>query len=549
MEEKKTYHGVLDIVPALKKFKQVDTLGDYFMTQTASLTEVHPTLETKLLKDTICGEIARLYGEEKGEQARRQLTEFPVVETGTHLSFIKDYDNAMGEELRTNLEHNRLSSPILLAHAGHGLHIGVHGSDASLKGGCSGAYFQLGKMLFPITSVRTLEDYVLYDANQIKKGFFSPAHKLTAKLDLLYTFFREEKKRKESEGTGTQEIDVWCKKLAYILGEGGLLDPEKVQKRYESSTSKGLIEQAFDEVSESVKKKMGITFSDIDAQYEALDSIFKNTENLPDAVAKSETHDTNILLEGTGVEHVAIDACEVGRKFMIAALKDKDSLWYRVFSNPELFATFQKQFAGVRSGWKEHEAPFKAVRKNKDKGFCKITSCLMEGFDPSPESVVQRLENKELIPSSAMMMLIFQSAGVLAHGGYFQSGFAQDIKDRFIPFLKAQKEDRMLQNVQKLEVSTLLLSLVCFTDDRGHPLKLSQLGQQTPEDRKKLLQTIPKMSAFKCVLRGLPSLYKYLKKKAPRLLEAVEGKGEQATSLGRWQGIVQTMPVVLQRQK
>ena len=499
---------VITAIPALAKVWNAGTLKDYFEETTAPLAGVQPTLETALLKEVIEEEVTRLYGAETGVAARQQLTAFPVVETGTHLAFPRDYDGPGGGDLRARLNQNVLISAMLNASRGYPLHIGIYGSNVSLKHGCSGGYFQLGDSLFPVATSRVLEKHVLYDAAPLSEEFFGPAHKLTAKLALLYHYLKA-----EDESAGIY------KTLEEVLGvhTSKPSAPVIVQKRYEGLPKKKfLVEKAFQDLNQAVKEKMGVNFSDIDDQYEVLAHFFGTEASLPDAVAKIQSHEINSILEGVGIRHVSLDICEVSRKFMIRALENKDSFWYRVFSNPELFSAFQKQFQGIRAGWKEHEAPLDSVRKN-DNGFCQIRPCLMEGFDSSPENVAGRLKAKEFIPSSAMMMLVFQSSGVLAHGGFFQTGYAQEIKDRFASFLREHHEDVLEKNVQKLDTSMVLLSLACFANEQG-PLKLSDIKKSNL--RKGMLMGIPWESSDCAVRKGLNTLKAYLKLTAPGYVQS-----------------------------
>ena len=501
---------IMTAIPALADVWNAGTLGNYFREKTTSLRDIKPIPENRLLIQIIAGETARLYGEETGALALKQLQAFPVVETGTHLVFLRDYDDPQGVSLRSRLHQNVLISAMLMAGEGYPLHIGAHGSNVSLRHGCSGGYFQLGKSLFPVAGSRVLETHSLYNAKGVSEDYFNPAIKITAKLSLLHQYLT-----KINETARAADV-------AEILGLQArkVRSPQVVQRCYDgASKKKALIEKAFQMYDPAVRACFGVGFSDIDMQYEHLENLFKTEKSLADVIAKAQSQQINGLLEGVGPRHGSVDSCEVTRQFLITALGDKTSFWYRVFSDAERFKSFQKHFSGSWAGWNENEAPFDDVFAS-DNGFCRTISRPLEEFDHNPEKIRQALEEKKVLPSSALMALVFQSAGVLAHGGYFQTNFSQQLKEKFGTFLKAQGERDIYANLQKLDESLVLLSLACFVDEKQQPLTLSEI--QRTEHRKGRLAGIPSFPSCMAVRQGAGTLREYLDKTAPGYVMATE---------------------------
>lgn len=507
-------YAVLNALPALQDVWNAGRLGDYFTKKTAPLKQVKTeTVERKLLKESIFDEVARLYGTQTAQEILEQLNYFPVVETGTHLAFMRDTDGTSLSDLRSCLNQNVLISGALMRNAGQKYHIGVYGSNVTLNHSCSGGFFQLGSEIFPVTILKNVNQYCLYQAPSIKEEFFNPTLKLITKLRMLSAVLAD-----IHEPVQGMPVVQKVKKLTEQL-----LGPVKdfksnykaVQYQFDtfSDSCRIHIESAFEYFEPKIKEKFGYDFADIEAQYQALDSVFSRKElSLPEQVALVQSSQLNQLFEGTGMHHVSVDAVEVVRQFFIKSLQEPTSFWSRVFSNKEKFNQFQKAFVGIRSSWKEDESPFDVALT---KEFCKIRPLKRDIFDHSVEKTIELLKNKEIVASSALMMLSFQSAGILAHGGFFQTKYAKEIQNQFQSFLKTQNEPLVEANVNVLESDTVLLSLSVLNGTDGRPLKLSTLARGTQQQRLGLMNMIPNYATCAAVKNALPVLSQYLDSTAP----------------------------------
>ena len=519
---------ILQALPVLQKIWNTSTLSDYFEETTNPLAQMDDVPEKKMIIDTIAKETERLYGKDVAQSICRQITAFPVVETGTHLAFLRDYDTLQKDDLRSRLNQNVLISSALMRHTGQKYHIGVYGSNVTLNHPCGGGFFQLGDDIFPVTQLGQIGQVCLYDAPRIEKNYFNDSLPLVAKMKMLREVLTDEIISKTP--TPRKEMLMKTKKIVNSLlapVSNGKANYETVGKQYRSlnATNQNFVKSAFLSFSAEAYKRYGYTFSDIDKQYQELSEIFNRQDlKLPDQVALVQAKTINKVLEGTEIQHISIDAVEVTRHFLISALENKNSLWYKIFSNPENFKQMQHSFVGIRGSWKVNESPFDYV--GKEKGFSKCISLPLDAIEHTPEKLLPLLKDKKIIPSSALMVLIFQGAGIMAHGGFFQTTYADKIKKRFEFFLKNIGEIKRANQLQKLPVDMALLSLAVINDKSGQPMKLSEIAKMSENKRRELMDTIPNSPSCQAVTNALPVLRKYLDSTAPGYIESEAAHAE-----------------------
>ncbi|MBR6412589.1 MAG: hypothetical protein IKS41_05470 [Alphaproteobacteria bacterium] len=518
---------ILRALPVLQKIWNTRTLSDYFKATITPLGQMEEVPEKRMMVDAIFSETERLYGSDTAQGVCAQITSFPVVETGTHLAFLRDYDTPLKDDLRSRLNQNVLISSALMRHSGQKYHVGVYGSNVTLNHPCGGGFFQLGDDIFPVTQLGQIGQVCLYDAPRMTGNAFNESLPLVAKLNMLNTVLTDDIINKTQ--TPRKEMLLKTRKIINQLltpvGHGKA-NYGTVQKQYQSLnvTNKGFVESAFLTFSMEAYKKYGYTFSDVDRQYRELATVFDRKDlKLPDQVALVQSKTINGALGGTDIRHISVDAVEVTRKFLISSLENKNSLWYKIFNNSESFRKMHQSFIGIRGSWKESESPFDYVVR--DKGFAKCISLPLEKIDHKPETLVPLLREKKIIPSSALIVLIFQSSGIMAHGGFFQTTYADKIKKRFVGLLTDMGETKRAQQLQQLPVDMALLSLAAVNDKTGKPMKLSEISRLPVNKRQELMDMIPQYPSCRAVTNALPTLKRYLDSTAPGY---VAGEAAQA---------------------
>lgn len=512
---------ILKALPVLQKIWNTHTLSDYFKDTVKPLAQMKEMPEKQIFINAVKEEAERLYSKDTVQEICEQISGFPVAETGTHLAFLRDYDTQRKDDLRSRLNQNVLISSALMRHMGQKYHIGIYGSNVSLNHPCGGGFFQLGDEIFPVTSIKNINQFSLYDAPKIEQKHFNDSVLMTAKLKMLNEVLTDEIINK----TPSPRREMLAKTKKIIAS---LLDPVKDGKtNYEivckkfntlNANNQGFIKSAMLSLSAEAYKKYGYTFSDIDKQYQELKEVFDRQDlKLPDQVALVQSKTINQALNGTGIKHVSLDGVEVVRKFLISALENKDSLWYKIFNNPENFKQMHKTFTDIRGSWKENESPFDYVRK--DKGFSKPVSLPLEAIDHKPQTILPLLKDRKIMPSCSLIILALQSCQIMAHGGFFQTTYADKIKKRFINYLKSINETERAENLEKLPVDMALLSLAVQKDKSQNPMKLSEIARMPFEKRKELMDKIPNHPSCQAVVNALPTLGKYLDSTAPAYVQ------------------------------
>lgn len=518
---------VLKALPVLQKIWNTPTLADYFQKTVEPLTQTM-TPEKRMLIDALFQEVERLYGTETAMSACQQISAFPVVETGTHLAFLRDYDSPKKDDLRSRLNQNVLISSALMQHSGQKYHIGVYGSNVNLNHPCGGGFFQLGDDIFPVTALKQIDQVCLYDAPGISNAYFNEALPLSAKLKMLATVLTDDLINQTQ--TPRKEMLMKTKKIVNsLLGpiSNGKTNYTAVAKQYNAlnPTNQNFIKTALLSLSVTAYKKYGYTFSDVDKQYQELQQVLERSDlKLPDQVALIQSQTINKVLDGSKIKHLSIDAIEVVRKFLISALENKESLWYKIFNNDAIFKQMHKTFVGLRGSWKENESPFDYIGRLN--GFAKNISLPLDAIDHKPEALLPLLKAKKIIPSNALMVMLFQSSSIMAHGGFFQTTYADKIKKRFISLLIKMGEINRAQQLQKLPVDMALLSLAVLKDSTGTPMKLSEISRLQPSEKKKLISSIPNYSSCHAVTNALSTLRKYLDTTAPGYIETEAANAE-----------------------
>ena len=521
----KDFQNILQALPALKKIYNAHSLLDYLRTEIKSFRMQNKSFpETNILLETIHEATNHLYGNTIANEIVRQIKDFPVMETGTHLAFLRDHDTPKKDETRSLLNQNILISAALMKAAQQKYHIGFYGSNVSLVHPCGGGYYQLGDELFPVNAVKIVRKGVLYQSEKISNTYFNKDILLTAKLkmlnDVLKIAIQEDNIPYRDKYIATQKI------VSQVL-QG--TDSQHISIAYNNlkETKKALIQETFAPLNYLAKKSYGYTFNDIDTQYEELKSVFERNDlnALSEQVALVQTQTINKTLQDTGVTHITIDGTDISRKFLIKALKNKNSVWHKIFSNPENFNKFQQELTGIRAAWKEGESPFVGV--GNEKGITKFFNFSVDALSHDPNTLIDLLEKKKIVPSSALICLICQSANVLAHGGFFQSTYSLKMKKAFQRVLTAINEPMRAKTLEKMPVDFMLLSLgAVVSKETGKPLKLSEIGRLSTKTRTEIIDQIPKMSGASSVTNTIKILNQYLNETAPGYIEA-EAKRNQ----------------------
>ncbi len=521
------FNNLLTALPALRKIYNSGTLKDYFQEELADfLLETDKTTpDTALLLETIYEETARLYDKQTAKEVVKQLSYLPIMESGTHLAFLRDYDSPQKEETRALLNQNILISASLMKQAGAKYHIGFYGSNVSLSHPCSGGYFQVGDTIFPVANNNKISKSILYQSDKISSEYFNETVLLSATLNHL----------EKTLNTILKQENCPCKEkykaaLKIVSHLTATTNLKNLQTAYSSlkEGKKQLIEETKQELNLLSKRMFDYSFDDIKNQYQALKSIFEqeNLSTLADQTAVYQSYSLNQILNKAGMQQITLDGTEITRKFLIKALQSEDSIWSKIFSNPTYFNKFQQSLKGIRAAWKEDESPFVGI--SKDKEMRKSFAIKLHKLSHDKETVLELLKTKQIAPSSALICLATQSANILAHGGFFQSTYAEKMKQGFQGFLTQIHENKLKEKLDVMPVDLMFLSLGVISESKTKkPLKLSEIARLPEERLANVLNVIPYIGAAKSVLATAGILNTYLNNTAPGYIEAEALKNKE----------------------
>lgn len=492
-------------VPELKKIYTSKTIAEYFENRTKNLKKVMKTPENLILLDEIELFLQKRYSSEKAQEIRQELADLPLLETATHLGFMRDIGKSIPSDenqdekylcsLRPRLSQNILIGASLMQACQKKYHIGFYTSQISLIGNCSGGIYQLGRSYFPVNNIKKMRNSFLCGTQGMTDSYFNETILLIAKIKLLKKVLEQE------EVVKVKLIRKLNQVLTPLLSTNTNYQGVLEQYNNLSSDTKIQIEDMFKTYDEKSAQINGCCFQDVEKQYHEYHSIFKEQTSLSEQVLLSQTQEIGKSLEGLGVEHIILDAVSIMSSFFIKALSDPTSIWYQIFSSEKMFRSFYEKLAVGRSAWGEEDSPF--LRVHTKNGLGEVSKIQVETFDHSRENLIAHLKEGKIIPSTCLRILGTLTAGFLAHGGFFQTNYAKEFNKLFQEYLSENKANEYVENLQKIPSETMLFSLAVIKDAQGEVELLSSFQRRSLNERKKLLSQIPFMSAQKSVEMGL----------------------------------------------
>ncbi len=499
---------VLEAIPALREVYDAPTLKSYFTNGLNRLAQCRPTKEFEILLRVITQEVKRVYGAETAAGVYAQLRRIPVAETGTHLSFIRDFEDAKGCEDRPLLAQNILISAALSASVGAKYHIGLYSSCCKLTNPCSGGYYQLGTSVYPVTTSRKLKSSELYLTEGISEQFFNETILFGEKLKMLY-------------GLAPYRCG-FCEAMLVPLQKAQYDNFQKAIDRLSTKLHEQ-IKKMFIEFEDKAREVYGFGFTDVDKQYDELKTVFGRSDlSLAEQVTLIQTADIQKALPKDGIRHLTIDAARVITRFFEKCMRDKDTVWYQIFADDEKRQAFCAAFHGVRSAWKEGESPFD--RSETKDGFGRVSARSMDTVSHTPEQIAADLAEQKIFPGTALVVLGFYSASFLAHGGFFQSNYGKEAQGRFVNYLKQNGFERHAAAVEPLPAELILLSLAGAVkkeeDGTTRPLKLTEIMRLPETSKDWIFKSLPYLSGRETFENAATVLRRYLDKTAPGYVTA-----------------------------
>ena len=487
---------LLNSIPGLGDVYKSATLGDYYRLKTNGIAGFQ-SLEKDLMKDVIVREILRVFGSNAAALAKAELDRSPVLETGTHLGFINDTDvGHKTGDLRSRLNQNILISAALAKDSGAKVHLGLYGSNVSMSHPMSGGAFQIGDFVFPANRPAAINSATLYATDKISDEYFNDSLLLAAKLKQL---------RKMTPDNGFLQ-----EKLTFLLAPLDKLSTnyKGVQVNYDSMNAgkRAAVDKALEQYN----------LEYLDHEYQHLKNIFASplAENMADQVTLAQADSINRLLDGTGITHYQVDCTKVSIEFFARALETPGSFWNEIFADPDSFKIFHTCLSGIRAGWAHDESPFMAVhRKN---GIGSMRKMGVDEIELSPQNLVRHLRDGKIAPGTCLQVLAGLSAGIMEHGGFFQSSYAAEVNIYFRIYLAMVDKTDLCDMVRKINSDMILLSLGAIAGQDRQLLKPGDIMKMP--NRVNFINNIPNIPGRVAVELGADNVVEYLDIMAPGFL-------------------------------
>lgn len=133
--------------------------------------------------------------------------------------------------------------------------------------------------------------------------------------------------------------------------------------------------------------------------------------------------------EYTGIEQITLPL-DIATEFLATQLKDKTSIYYRIFGDSNNLLLFVNMLAGIRSGWKVGESPFYFVNEK-----FRLEHRVFTNEDHDMDNLISLLINKKIFPTTILLVVILLLSGMVPLGGMLQSKYASDAKDKLCEYL------------------------------------------------------------------------------------------------------------------
>jgi hypothetical protein len=363
---------VYNYSPALQPVANAASLQSYFQPAAQWQPEKDFPLRANLQR-LILNSTDRLYGGIVRDRFAKQLDDHFIAESGTHLSFPREYDDKNGLRYdNTLVTQGQIVSAALYHYMGAPYHFGFYSSRVSADN-TNGAKF-----------LQITPDGELFQAVSSNKA----KNSITAYLPPL-------------DAAQIADLDNQTKR--------------HTDSRYPHDVSLTILqEDVIGALRQPNRNGEAATF---------VDQVAAVQKRLSDQILPAST------------PQIVVDYFGITRRLMIDALRDENSLTYQVFADPALRSDFIESLADIRSGWRKNsesnelDSPFLKLNSSGQSKKSVRLSYSQNVALHDPHHLADQLEQDALMPTNALEMAFLMSeTGLLMHGGMFQANYNSEIK-------------------------------------------------------------------------------------------------------------------------
>lgn len=446
--------------PSLDKLNtQGQTLQDYFAPMAQwGRSDIYP-LQSRAL-DLIQDRTERLHGKDVAEKLRHQLQDHPIAESGTHISFPRDYDAAGHITYDNDLVwQGALLSASLYRNAGMNIHFGFYSSRVPVRNTNSAEFLQLAAKSAGTRMLSSKKaNNIVMHAPVIEQ---SKIQEIRIEYENHFIKARAEQAQnllKQPSGMTNERRHTWGEFLAknIIYTQRNDYTMQKIES--------DLTDEGF--AIKSYANDLQFTHGILDAMANPL-AVSSTNFGFSDQVMAVQTRLLNKMLP-EDTSQVVVDFTEISIKLMAESLRDKNSVWHKTFADPAARDAFVHGMAGIRTGWDADPAtgamqsPFVIMQDSK--GSLKPTKVDYDIVrnDLTPENIADQLERGKIMPTTALEVgFMLTETGIAFHGGMFQAIYAPDIQAKFAGHLRNFGETERAASLESMPLDIATQS-PCF---------------------------------------------------------------------------------------
>lgn len=264
------------------------------------------------------------------------------------------------------------------------------------------------------------------------------------------------------------------------------------------------------ELIEMYRKQKTLPENQYQIALEILNNFLKNQSSFSDQVATSHALVMNKVLP---VSQITIDSEPIGLNFLIFLLEDKNSLIYSIFSDPSLRDKFISDLSNIRTGWSSHYSPFYSIVK-KDEGY------RLENYSGSldPDTLLAGLKNKTIHPTGVMKFFaLMAEAGICPSGGWTQSGYCTDIKDKGAKFLTEIGHYKKSEILKKIPTYVAAVGPCWALYENQNQIQLYDAITAILTPNSINMHKLSDITGNQALLIAAPTLYEFILEKKPPL--------------------------------
>jgi hypothetical protein len=422
------------------------------------------------------------------------------------------------------MNQNILISAMLARANGIREHVSLQASNVSLAHPSGAGYFQAGRDLF--STVRRLTDLGKCMAYGYPRADEDVAGQLAESTYRYIKLGRAlESQAAAAQIPGAPIVRGTLDKLLGPLRRQELSFPAafaQIQKNVAQIGSKKRIylDAIIAASNDAIDAGSGISIDMIGKDFARARAAFTNPadSDLADQALRHQSMLISEILAPANISHTALDMTKVAKTFIIESMRDSDSIMRRLFADSA--KNFAAGMAGTRAGWGVDASPFVAAKKSGHG--IKFEKIGFSEIDHSPECLADLLSRGAILPSTGMIMVSCLLAGLMTHGGFFQSAYAPKLQAKLAGFLDGAGMTMEARRVRSIRTDMSILSLAairsCANSDR--PAALGEISALPAGERGRLLAAMPSVRGIDAVMIAADTMMQYLKRTDPAFVEA-----------------------------